>query len=203
MNKRIYISADYSPSDGDTAVVDCLNTWGQDQLRAVEFVDMAKVTSGSISSNPDCRICDLKEEFNHQIKASSIVICVVGHKTAVRTAGSSCPRHNKAWVDSYCTPYKQNTNGPVRCKYFDTHTPGPDDDLECINSYSYLRHEFEQARRRGKKIVVLYNSTRKEASWLPSYLKPYANEAIPFWIYNANGVKIGNYHLVKGVLGFA
>jgi len=96
MSKRVYISADYSMDSGDRNVVDTLNRWGTDNLHKVDFVDMAKVVSGSISNDPDCRICDLKQEFNKQINASSAAIFVVGDKTACRTAGSSCSRADNA-----------------------------------------------------------------------------------------------------------
>ena len=76
MKKRVYISADYALDSGDRDVVALLNTWGQDDLHKVEFVDMAKVVSGSVSNNSDCRPCDLKAEFNKQINASSIQIVV-------------------------------------------------------------------------------------------------------------------------------
>ncbi len=90
MSKRVYISADYSNDSGDRNVVDTLNKWGTDNLHKVDFIDMAKVVSGSISKDPDCRACDLKKEFNQQINASSAVIFVVGDKTASRKAGSNC-----------------------------------------------------------------------------------------------------------------
>ena len=53
---------------------------------------IAKVVSSSISNDPDCRPCDLKQEFNRQINASSAVIFVVGDMTAYRKAGGSCSR---------------------------------------------------------------------------------------------------------------
>ena len=62
--KHIYISADYDPKDGDTEVVEILNGWGKDNKHVVEFVDMSKVASGTVANDPDCRICDLKYEFN-------------------------------------------------------------------------------------------------------------------------------------------
>ena len=74
MSKQVYISADYADDSGDRNVVDILNGWAADPKRALSFVDMAKVVSGSVSKNPDCRICDLKAEFNRQINASSAVI---------------------------------------------------------------------------------------------------------------------------------
>ena len=107
MSKRVYISADYSEDSGDRNVVETLNKWGTDKLHKVDFIDMAKVVSGSISSDSDCRACDLKKEFNNQINASSAVIIVIGDKTKERTAGSSCQRSNKAWNECSCTPYKQ------------------------------------------------------------------------------------------------
>ncbi len=180
MSKQVYISADYAEYDGDYNVVEELNKWGRDNLHKVDFIDMAQVASGSISSDNDCRICDLKKEFNRQINASSAVIFVVGDKTALRTAGSLCKRSSNEQSSCNCTPYKQNTNGTKPCKVFFTSTPGKNDDVGCINSYSYLEHEFKQAEKKNKTIIVVYNSLRKESSWLPSYMKDYENNARAF-----------------------
>lgn len=95
MSKQVYISADYDQSNGDQNVVDELNKWGSDSLHKVDFIDMSKVSSGSVANSDDCRICDLKAEFNRQINASSAVILVVGDMTASRTAGSGCERVSK------------------------------------------------------------------------------------------------------------
>ena len=136
MSKQVYISADYAEYDGDRDVVEELNKWGSDNFHKVDFIDMSKVASGSVSKDPDCRICDLKQEFNRQINASSAVIFVVGDKTALRTAGSACRRSGNDQSSCNCTPYKQNTNGTKSCKVFFTSTPGENDDVGCINSYS-------------------------------------------------------------------
>lgn len=202
MSKQVYISADYSKDDGDRDVVETLNKWGADNLHKVEFIDMSKVASGSVSNDPDCRICDLKKEFNKQINASSAVIFVVGDKTASRTAGSNCPRASKEQIYCSCTPYKQNTNGSKSCKVYYTSTPGANDDVGSINSYSYLKHEFEQAKKRNKSIIIVYNSTRKEASWLPGYMSGYESFAVPFWKVNDYGIKVGNYYNIKKALGY-
>ncbi len=202
MKKRVYISADYAESDGDRDVVEVLNQWSDDEWRNVNFVDMAAVSSGSVSEDPDCRPCDLKREFNRQINLSSAVIIIVGDKTAIRTAGSNCNRHTKEQLFCSCTPYKQNTNGTKSCKIVSTSTPGPDDDVGNINGYSYLRHEFEQAKKRQKNIVVVYNAMKKEPDWLPFYMKGYEDVAFPFWCRNASGNKVGNYQKVKEALGF-
>lgn len=117
MSKQVYISADYDRLNGDQDVVEELNKWGSDKLHKVDFIDMSKVSSGSVANSDDCRICDLKAEFNCQINASSAVIFVVGDMTASRTAGSGCERASKGqWQCSSCTPYKQNTNGAKACK---------------------------------------------------------------------------------------
>ncbi|KEH95235.1 hypothetical protein [Clostridium novyi] len=202
MSKRVYISADYSQENGDRDVVDILNKWGKDSLHKVDFIDMSQVISGSISSDPDCRPCDLKREFNQQINASSAVIFIVGDKTASRKAGSSCSRVNTDLIKYVCTPYKQNTNGAKTCKVLTTYTVGEDDDVGNINNYSYIQHEFEQAKKRKKPIIIIYNSLRKESSWLPSYMKDYESEAQPFWNKNDRGEKIGNYSYIKKVLGY-
>lgn len=202
MKKRVYISADYASDSGDQDIVDVLNTWGEDNLHKVNFVDMAKVVSGSVSDDSDCRPCDLKAEFNKQINASSAVIFVVGDKTASRTAGSSCARAGKDQNECSCTPYKQNTNGAKTCKVNITCAADPDGDVGNINNYSYLKHEFEQAKKRNKDIIIVYNSLRKEENWLPSYMKGYETEAQPFWIKNTLGDKVGDYTYIKQALGY-
>lgn len=200
MSKRIYISADYDSTSGDKNVVDELNRWGRDNKHSTDFVDMAKVISGSVSlNNNDCRPCELKAEFNRQINSSSIVVFVVGDKTATRASGSSCGRANYSSFPT-CTPYKQNTNGQKFCHYKYLYQDGGD--VNVINNYSYLRHEFEQAKKRGKTIVILYNSTRYETSWLPSYMRGYENNAIPFWTTDVYGYKVGNYYQIKRALGY-
>lgn len=201
MSKRVYISADYSKDSGDRNVVDILNQWGTDNLHKVDFVDMSEVVSGSISNDSDCRPCDLKREFNQQINASSAVIFVVGDKTASRTAGSNCSRMSKAQTDCSCTPYKQNVNGSTICKWVSTSSAG--DNVGNINTYSYLQHEFEQAKKRGKPIIVVYNSLQKQSTWLPSYMKDYESDAQPFWKKNYLGEKVGDYTNIKQALGYA
>ena len=202
MSKQVYISADYDVIDGDRDVVDELNKWGSDNLHKVDFIDMSKVSSGSVANNDDCRICDLKEEFNRQINASSAVIFVVGDKTGYRTAGNGCERVSKNQCQCTCTPYKQNTNGTKICKVTDITKPGENDDCGCINSYSYLRHEFEQAKKKKKNIIIIYNSMRKEEHWLPVYMNEYKDCAKPFWKFDMYGRKVGDYAYIKEVLGF-
>lgn len=202
MSKQVYISADYDPNNGDREVVEELKKWGQDDKHKVDFIDMSNPSSGSVSNNDDCRICDLKKEFNSQINASSAVIFVVGDMTGYRTGGSACERLQKSQWNCTCTPYKKNSSGSKICKVPSWSTPGPQDDVGCINSYSYLRHEFEQAKKKGKKIIIVYNSTRYESSWLPSYMDGYEDEAHPFWKYNDNYDKVGDYTYIKEALGF-
>ena len=202
MSKRVYISADYSEGSGDRNVVALLNQWGTDSRHKTDFIDMAKVVSGSVSDDSDCRPCDLKLEFNKQINASSAVIIVVGDKTASRTAGSNCSRATSVQKNCSCTPYKQNAAGSTICKVVQTTSAGTDADVGNINTYSYLRHEFEQAKKRNKTIIVVYNSLRKESSWLPSYMKDYESDATPFWGKNSYGEKVGNYAHIKKALGY-
>ena len=202
MEKRVYISADYSIDSGDRNVVDQLNSWGNDNYHKVNFVDMSKVVSGSVSKDPDCRPCDLKREFNQQINASAAVIFVIGDKTGIRTAGSNCYREGHSQYGTMCTPYKQNTYGQKMCKVYYTSTDDPYGDVGPINSYSYLRHEFEQAKKKGKKIIIVYNSLRKETTWLPSYMKGYESIAQPFWVNSWSGYRIGNYDFIKKELGY-
>lgn len=201
MSKQVYISADYAPNDGDQEVIDELHTWGSDNKHKTDFIDTAQVASGSVSDSDDCRYCDLKGEFNRQIKASSAVIFVIGDKTASRTAGSGCERNRKQWYECTCTPYKQNTNGTKQCKAINTYSV-TGNDVGNVNSYSYLRHEFEEAKSLGKPIIIVYNSFYNKASWLPSYMSDYEEDAHPFWKYNALGYKVGDYQYIKAALGY-
>lgn len=199
MSKRVYISADYAENDGDREIVYELTKWGRDDLHKVDFVNTAEVTN-SVSSSSDCRPCDLKQEFNQKINESSTVIFIVGDKTASRTAGNTCERFKKERFLCSCTPYKQNTNGKKLCKVYFTDEPG--DNLGNINNYSYLRHEFEQAKLKGKNIIIFYNAQIKRESWLPTYMQEYKSEAQPFWIINENNKRIGNYEFLKQKLGY-
>lgn len=202
MAKRVYISADYDALNGDRDVVDVLIRWGKDSYHKVDFIDMAGVASGSVSNNSDCRICDLKEEFNSQINASSAVIFVVGNKTADRVAGSECFRASMEQFQCNCTPYKQNANGKKSCKVSSTFTPSDTEDIGNINSFSYLKHEFMQAKKKNKTIIIVYNSLRNESNWLPSYMEDYKSFAKPFWVVDNYGRRVGNYSLLKDALGF-
>lgn len=199
MSKRVYISADYSPNDGDQSVIDELHKWGRDNLHKVDYCDTAQVAKGSVSRNADCRPCDLKVEFNSQINASSAVIFIIGDKTASRTAGSTCRRQNDGMFCT-CTPYKQNANGVSYCKVYTI--PTCLYDVNPVNNYSYLRHEFEQAKKRGKTIIVVYNSLYKQPGWLPWYMNAYIDVVQPFWIRNAWGERVGNYAFIKKALGY-
>lgn len=202
MSKRVYISADYAEGNGDRDVVDELHKWGNDSKHKVDYVDTALVVSGSVSDNPDCRPCDLKNEFNAQINASSAVIFIIGDKTSSRTAGSSCKRCNGNELCA-CTPYKQNSNGSKTCKiHGHTHTPEPYEDLGKINNFSYLEHEFRQAKRKNKTIIVVYNSFYHQHNWLLDYMETCKDIAKPFWIKNAIEEKIGDYQYIKKALGY-
>ena len=140
MSKQVYISADYDEDDGDRDVVDQLVAWGSDNKHKVDFIDMSQVSSGSVSDSDDCRICDLKAEFNRQINASSAVIFIVGDKTQNRIAGSACERAGKQQYECTCTPYKQNSNGKKACKVFST-SPASDGNVGNIDHIGVRHHE--------------------------------------------------------------
>ena len=70
------------------------------------------------------------------------------------------------------------------------------------NTYSYLEHEFEQAKKKEKTIIVVYNSLYKWTDWLPTYMSDYNDQAQPFWVKNEYGEKVGNYAFIKKALGY-
>lgn len=146
----------------------------------------------------------MSESKRKQLKynASSAVIFVVGDKTRFRTAGSECERASKERCQCYCTPYKKNANGTKLCKFFSVSTPGENDDYGNVNSCSYLRHEFEKAKKKKKTIIIVYNSTRKESNWFPTYMNGFEDDARPFWKIDSNGKKVGDYSYIKEALGF-
>lgn len=195
MHRRIYISSDYSEASGDRTVVEQLISWRDNKHLLIDFVDMAQVISGSIANTDNCRPCDLKNEFNQQINLSSTIIFIVGDKTKYRTAGSNCNRIQSEWEKCTCTPYKQNSKGTKICKY--PYIVPSIENVGCINSYSYLEHEFRQAQKKDKHIVIIFNSLRREISWLPAYMNGYEENAQPFWKINQNGYKVGNYEYIK------
>ena len=162
MSKQVYISADYSEDSGDRNVVEELIRWGKDSQHVTDFIDMSKVSSGSVSNDPDCRICDLKAEFNRQINASSAVIIIVGDKTACRTAGSACERCTKEQWACTCTPYKHNSSGAKPCRVAQTSTPAPDGNYGSINGRSRSikcgNCKSSSLRGRSTKIARLFMS---------------------------------------------
>lgn len=166
---------------------------GTDNQHKTDFIDIVQVTSGSISENEDCRPCDLKEEFNRQINASSAIIIIVGDKTDFRMAGSGCQCNVKQKSECSYTLYKQNTKGSEDCKVSITEDASESADVGCINQYSYLFHKFRRIPKRNKTIIILYNSLNKQPSWIPDYLSDYEDEAHLFWKKNRWGNKVGDY----------
>lgn len=202
MSKRVYISADYSESDGDRDVVEELHGWGKDSYHKIDYIDTAEVVSGSVAEDPDCRPCDLKKEFNRQINVSSAVIFIIGDKTRNRRAGNTCNRLTTDRLNCLCTPYKQNAKGTTLCKVYGSIQTTSLDDIGEINSYSYLEHEFRQAVKKKKTIIIVYNSLIRQPAWLPSYMSGYENVAHPFWKRDSIGRIVGDYPYIKQALGY-
>lgn len=200
--KHIYISADYDPIDGDLDVVNAIKKWGLDNLHSTNFIDMSDPKANNVIRDiTDCRICDIKSEFNRQISASSFVLFIVGRKTKDRQAGSNCNRYFLPQNTCRCTPYQKNYLGAISCKIPNTTEPY-DGHVGCINSFSYLEHEFIEAIsvKRADQIAIFYNSFYHQENWLPSYMKDYKEIAEPFWIYSPSGNQIGCYTRLKELL---
>lgn len=109
-----------------------------------------------------------------------------------------------------CTPYKRNAIGSVCCKqtasdvrdiiHTDIYNDNKNKDVIYVNKFPYLQHEFKQAKRKKKKIVIFYNSSINQKQWLPSYMKGYESCAIPFWIDKEN--KVLDHLNIKKALEF-
>lgn len=193
LKRRIYISADYDPISGDRQIIEKLYAWRDSGRHNIWFTDTAGVASGSVSQSPDCRICELKLEFNKQINSSSLVLFIVGDRTAARCAGKACRN-----PDGLCTPYKGNTNGRQLCKYPYAQTDRSGN-VGAINQYSYLEHEWRQAVQREKNIAIIFNSSRLENKWLPKYMTECTYMSLPFWKYEFNEKK-PNYENIKNLI---
>ena len=202
ITKHIYISADYDQIDGDLDVVKAIKSWGIDNLHSTNFIDMSDPRANNVIRDiPDCRICDIKSEFNRQISASSFVLFIVGRKTKDRQAGSHCNRCIQPQCICRCTPYQKNFLGAIPCKV-PSITESCDGHVGCINSYSYLEHEFLEtiSVKRNNQIAIFYNSFYHQESWLPCYMKDYKGIAEPFWVRSPTGNKIGCYTRLKELL---
>jgi hypothetical protein len=75
-------------------------------------------------------------------------------------------------------------------------------DSEELPRNEYLRHEFEQAKKCRKTILVFYDSLHKKAEWLPHYMKNYDMIARPFWLRDAGEEKMGDYAYIEQVLRY-
>lgn len=119
MKKWVYISADYDENSGDQDVIKQLKKWSNDDRFKVTFTDTAQVASGSVSKDSDCRACDLKEEFNKQINASSSVIIIIGDRTRFRTAGDIC--HGQPMVSQLASVHHIKDTHASYVKYLCAH----------------------------------------------------------------------------------
>ena len=61
-------------------------------------------------------------------------------------------------------------------------------------------------KNKVKKIAAEFDeriaNEPKEEHWLPSYMDGYESLARPFWKFDVNGKKVGDYSYIKEVLGF-
>lgn len=155
MSKRVYVSADWKESNDshscDKTVVDRIRKWKNDNRYGVDIICTDDVHN-SVTNNPDCRRCDIKDECGRNIKLSDVVIFVVGDNTESKKAGLCDGR--------LCSPAYSNLNKKY-CKYFLK---------DCAsNSMSYLQYEITSAVKSGKCIVIVYNSVYKQEKWIPGW----------------------------------
>ncbi len=89
-------------------------------------------------------------------------------------------------------------NGTKSCKVSTVVNASICADVGNINSYFYLQHEFEQAKKRNKIIIMRYNSLYKQSNWLPGYFSDYEDEAHLFWEKGLSGKSWVITYTLKG-----
>lgn len=174
MSKRVYVSADWKDSGDlhscDKTVVDRIRKWKNDSRYGVDITCTDDVHN-SVTKNPDCRRCDIKDECGKFISSSNVIIFVVGDNTESKRAGLcdgiSCSPAYSGLNKRYC---KRLFNDSIS------------------NSMSYLQYEITSAVKAGKSIIVVYNSVYRQENWIPGWyntlLRDYTvNELcrIAFW----------------------
>ncbi|MBD5467429.1 MAG: hypothetical protein HDR21_04655 [Lachnospiraceae bacterium] len=176
MSKRVFVSADWKePFDShswDKEVVDRIRKWKDDSRYGVDLICTDDVHN-SVTSNKDCRRCDIKEECGRYIKSSSVVIFVVGDNTASKKAGAcdgiACSPAYSGLQKKVCNSYLLNRNSNWK-------------------GMSYLEYEITTAVLEEKDIILVFNSAYKKDSWVPTWYqsllnKYYVNELcrVAFW----------------------
>ena len=164
MAKRTFVSADwkepYDSHSWDKEVVDRIRKWRDDGRYGVDIICTDEVHKG-VMEKPDCRRCDIKGECGKQINSSSVVIAVIGDKTATKTAGE-CD-------EASCSPAYSGQDKKT-CKYStspaETTAEGG---VAGGNKMSYLRHEITKAASAKKSIIVVFNSMLNQTGWIPSW----------------------------------
>lgn len=175
MSKRVFVSADWKDSSNsrscDAKVVDRIRKWRDDKRYIADLI-CADEVHNTVLTHPDCRRCDIKGECGSHIDWSSVVIIVIGDNTAIKSAGL---------CDSISCSPSYSGKEKKACKYMIRKSPA--DNLENGRKMSYLEYEIKQAAAK-KSIILVFNSMRKEESWIPSwYNKLSVNELcrVPFW----------------------
>ena len=164
-----FVSADwkepYDTHSWDKEVVDRIRKLGTDARYGVEITCTDDVHK-SVIYDEDCRRCEIKEECRSKIKLSSIVIFVVGDNTARKAAGGC---DSISCSPAYSGAYKKN------CKYFYKNFANP---FENGRKMSYLQYEITTAVKEKKKIILVYNSARKEVGWIPAWYNTLLNNNV-------------------------
>lgn len=179
--KKVFVSADWKePFDShswDKQVVDRIRHWGDDSRYGVELICTDDVHD-SVIENTDCRRCDIKEECGKFIKLSSIVIFVVGDNTADKKAG--------ACDSSSCSPAYSNLQ-KLSCKF--RYNENFANSFSGGRKMSYLQYEITTAVLEKKSIILVFNSAKKQESWIPAWYNKLVNNydvdelcRVAFWI---------------------
>ena len=177
MSKRVFVSADWrDPFDShswDKEVVDRIRKWNSDSRYGIDIICTDDVHD-SVTNTPDCRRCEIKIECGECVKKSSIVVFVVGDKTATKNAG---PCDGISCSPAYSGEQKKFCNKAYG------YNP-----ISNWKAMSYLEYVITTAVFYRKQILIVYNSVYRQEQWIPSWYNTLCQynqvnelDRLPFW----------------------
>ncbi|MDR0979024.1 MAG: molecular chaperone Tir [Lachnospiraceae bacterium] len=166
---KTYIAGDW---DGDSDAITQLYKWKESNYWSFDFVNAHDITQSKDSSLN----CSIKKSLTTRLDSSKTFVLIVGNQTNSRRAGrcSSCSHYVKNYFYGYYVCEKNIT----------------------MSDKSYIDYECDYAIRNNLKIIVLYNSSRREYSWCPESIKNIGKH-VPMTSHGSDGKEYWDYKAVK------